>query len=139
MNGWIAGQDDRRSAISPESVVVPSSSWARAGANAGAAQRRFGASMIALRPAVLSVRFLLAGLAGEAARACFPGRGPSLALSSRNSGTGRSGHPASLGRGCVISGTRAQHLAKFGNLRVESFLLFFETGDGRGEDLGREF
>jgi hypothetical protein len=46
-------------------------SYCRAFAFRNAAQRRFEASMIALRPAALSLRFLRPGAAGEAAPVCF--------------------------------------------------------------------
>ena len=68
------------------------------------------------------------------------GRGPSLPLSGRDSGTGGGRHPASHGRGCAaVSGGRVQHLVKLADLSIDSFLLLFETSNGGSDDFGFKF
>ena len=68
------------------------------------------------------------------------GCGPSLPLSGCDSGPSSGRHPASHWSGCAaVGGARVQHLAKLGNLGVESFLLFFETSDRSSDDFGFEF
>ena len=104
-----------------------------------AAQRRFVASMIAFRPAALSLRFLRASALDGAAPACSldapifsVGRPRFWREPRQTSGVSWRGLPA-------VGGGRVQHLAKFRNLSVESFLLFLEASDRGSDDVASEF